>query len=57
LAGPPIFAEATGCVDTPVYGRYRLAPGTRCDGPAINEERDYERNGEPRSLRYSIVDD
>src|SRR5690606_26050483 len=29
-----------GFVDTPVYDRYRLAPGTRVDGPALVEERE-----------------
>ena len=29
-----------GYVDTPVYDRYRMGPGTRIDGPAIVEERE-----------------
>jgi 5-oxoprolinase (ATP-hydrolysing) len=29
-----------GCVDTPVYDRYALAPGARIAGPAIVEERE-----------------
>jgi N-methylhydantoinase A len=29
-----------GFVDTAVFGRYRLVPGTRVDGPAIVEERE-----------------
>jgi len=37
---PAYFAEAAGYVDTPVYDRYRLAPGTRLSGPAIIEERE-----------------
>jgi N-methylhydantoinase A len=32
--------ELDGCVDVPVYDRYRLAPGRRFDGPAIVEERE-----------------
>jgi N-methylhydantoinase A len=34
------FAEAGGFVDTPVYDRYALAPGTELTGPAIVEERE-----------------
>jgi N-methylhydantoinase A len=34
------FAEAAGWIDTPVYDRYALAPGTRFEGPAIVEERE-----------------
>jgi len=34
------FAEANGWVDTPVYDRYTLGPGTTFDGPAIVEERE-----------------
>jgi N-methylhydantoinase A len=34
------FAEANGWVDTPVYDRYALAPGTTFAGPAIVEERE-----------------
>jgi N-methylhydantoinase A len=34
------FAEAGGWVDTPVYDRYALGPGTTFDGPAIVEERE-----------------
>ena len=37
---PAYFADAAGYVDTPVYDRYRLTPGTRFDGPAIIEERE-----------------
>jgi N-methylhydantoinase A len=37
---PAYFAEAGGYVDTPVYDRYRLAAGTRFEGPAIIEERE-----------------
>ncbi len=37
---PAYFAEAAGYVDTPVYDRYRLTPGTHLDGPAIIEERE-----------------
>jgi N-methylhydantoinase A len=37
---PAYFAETAGYVDTPVYDRYRLTPGTRLDGPAIIEERE-----------------
>ena len=36
---PAYFGEA-GFVDTPVYDRYALRPGTRIDGPAIVEERE-----------------
>ncbi|HEY2996157.1 MAG TPA: hydantoinase/oxoprolinase family protein [Methylomirabilota bacterium] len=34
------FAESQGWVDTPVYDRYALAPGTTLEGPAIIEERE-----------------
>ena len=34
------FAEAHAYVDTPVYDRYALAPGTEFSGPAIVEERE-----------------
>jgi N-methylhydantoinase A len=34
------FAEAGGFVDTPVYDRYTLAPGTELGGPVIVEERE-----------------
>jgi N-methylhydantoinase A len=34
------FPEAHGFVATPIYDRYRLAPGTTFDGPAIVEERE-----------------
>ena len=34
------FPEAGGYVDTPVYDRYRLAAGSRLDGPVIVEERE-----------------
>jgi N-methylhydantoinase A len=34
------FPEAGGFVATPVYDRYRLAPGASFDGPAIVEERE-----------------
>ena len=34
------FAEASGFVDTPVYDRYTLAPGTELGGPVIVEERE-----------------
>jgi N-methylhydantoinase A len=34
------FAEAQGWVDTPVYDRYALGPGTTFEGPAIVEERE-----------------
>jgi N-methylhydantoinase A len=37
---PAYFAEADGFVDTPVYDRYRLAPGMAGVGPAIVEERE-----------------
>jgi len=37
---PAYYPEAGGYVDTPVYDRYRLAAGTRLDGPAIIEERE-----------------
>jgi len=35
---PAYFAEANGFVDTPVFARARLAPGTQIDGPALIEE-------------------
>ena len=34
------FAESQGWVDTPVYDRYALGPGTTFEGPAIIEERE-----------------
>ncbi|WP_290049506.1 hydantoinase/oxoprolinase family protein [Amycolatopsis solani] len=34
------FPSAGGFVDTAVFDRYRLEPGTRIDGPAIVEERE-----------------
>ena len=34
------FPELGGYVDTPVYDRYGLSPGTGFDGPAIVEERE-----------------
>jgi len=34
------FPETDGWTDTPVYDRYRLAPGHRLGGPAIVEERE-----------------
>ncbi len=34
------FPEAGGYVDTPVYDRYRLEPGSRLAGPVIVEERE-----------------
>lgn len=34
------FAETGRFVDTPVFDRYSLAPGTELDGPAIVEERE-----------------
>ncbi len=37
---PAYFAEARGFVETPVYDRYRLAPGAAVEGPAIVEERE-----------------
>jgi N-methylhydantoinase A len=45
-AGPPkgrrpaYFPGGSGFVDTPVYDRYALAPGSRLSGPAIVEERE-----------------
>ena len=39
-AGRRTSPEAGGYVDTPVYDRYALAPGTRFEGPAIVEERE-----------------
>jgi N-methylhydantoinase A len=37
----PVFFEAAGAyVATPVYDRYRLAPGAALDGPAVVEERE-----------------
>ncbi|MET8848077.1 hydantoinase/oxoprolinase family protein [Amycolatopsis sp. NPDC004625] len=37
---PAYFPSTGGFVDTAVFDRYRLAPGTRVDGPAIVEERE-----------------
>lgn len=37
---PVYFEEAGGFMETPVYDRYRLAPGNSIDGPAILEERE-----------------
>ena len=34
------FAEANDWVETPVYDRYALGPGTTLAGPAIVEERE-----------------
>ena len=34
------FPSTGGFVDTAVFDRYRLAAGTRVDGPAIVEERE-----------------
>jgi N-methylhydantoinase A len=34
------FGPATGFVETPVYDRYHLAPGSRFAGPAVFEERE-----------------
>jgi N-methylhydantoinase A len=34
------FAESAGWIDTPVYDRYALGPGTTFAGPAIVEERE-----------------
>jgi N-methylhydantoinase A len=34
------FGPEGGFVDVPVYDRYRLAPGSRFDGPAVFEERE-----------------
>jgi N-methylhydantoinase A len=37
---PAYFDGTEGFVDTPVYDRYRLAPGAAVEGPAIIEERE-----------------
>jgi N-methylhydantoinase A/oxoprolinase/acetone carboxylase beta subunit len=37
---PAYFAETGGFVDTPVYDRYRLAPGMNLPGPCIIEEQE-----------------
>jgi N-methylhydantoinase A len=37
---PVYFIERGDFVDTPVYDRYRLGPGTRLAGPAVIEERE-----------------
>ena len=34
------FGPRSGFVDAPVYDRYRLAPGSRFEGPAVFEERE-----------------
>jgi N-methylhydantoinase A len=39
-ARPAFFPEVGGYVETPVYDRYALTPGSRFDGPAIVEERE-----------------
>ena len=39
-ARPAYFPEAGGFTDTPIYDRYRLAPGAQFAGPAIVEERE-----------------
>jgi N-methylhydantoinase A len=37
---PIVFERGSAPVDTPVYRRDQLAPGTRFDGPAVVEERE-----------------
>jgi N-methylhydantoinase A len=37
---PAFFGEPHGFVETPVYDRYGLAPGTALEGPAVIEERE-----------------
>jgi N-methylhydantoinase A len=37
---PAYFPGGRGFVETPVYDRYALAPGSRLEGPAIIEERE-----------------
>jgi N-methylhydantoinase A len=37
---PAFFEDAGGFLETPVYDRYRLSPGTSLRGPAILEERE-----------------
>lgn len=37
---PVYFHEQRAFIDTPVYDRYRLAPGATLDGPAVIEERE-----------------
>jgi len=37
---PVYFHEERAFVETPVYDRYRLPPGTKLDGPAVIEERE-----------------
>jgi N-methylhydantoinase A len=37
---PAYFPETHGFIATPIYDRYRLAPGVMLDGPAIVEERE-----------------
>ena len=37
---PAYFGDAQGLLDTPVFDRYRLAPGVTMEGPAIIEERE-----------------
>jgi N-methylhydantoinase A len=37
---PAYFPEANGFTPTPIYDRYRLAPGAAFTGPAIVEERE-----------------
>ena len=49
-----------GFVDTPVYDRYRLAPGVRFEGPAIIEERESTTVIGPRARvavdgRFTII--
>jgi N-methylhydantoinase A/oxoprolinase/acetone carboxylase beta subunit len=55
-AGPPkgrrpaYFPGGSGFVDTPVYDRYALAPGSRLSGPAIVEERESTTVIGPRAV-------
>ena len=37
---PAYFPETAGYTETPIYDRYRLAPGASFSGPAIVEERE-----------------
>jgi N-methylhydantoinase A len=50
------FADAGGYLDTAVYDRYRLTPGTRLDGPALVQERESTLVLAP-GMRCVVADD
>ena len=47
------FPEAGGFTATPVYDRYRLAPGARFEGPAVVEEEESTAVVVPRAASPS----